>query len=604
MASSTSHPSFWSLLNLSASIPISSSVCMFPPSKKPSKATKRRHAWEVACNGNPRNRRDILIGLGGLYGATTSLTSNNTGSAFGASLSPPDPTNCVQPDPEKDPFCPPPPFKDYELPPHDDKTLPLRIRPAAHLVTDDYIAKYEEAVRRMQDLPPDDPRSFMQQANVHRAYCDGRGYNQKGFADYKLDVHGSWIFFPWHRWYLYFYEKILGKMIDDPTFALPFWNWDNPAGMRIPPIFTDKSSPLYDEHRNSDHVNAFIDLDYKKDHSPVKPPQTIIWPPVVKKNNSIVDNLIVNNLIKVYTAVASKTNSSPDSFLGPAFEVGSDPKKHFGSLESLHNTVHSWTGELEKPNHDMGLLATAARDPIFFAHHSNVDRMWNIWKTELLDGRRFDHKSDEWLESSFFFYDENSNYVRVKVKDCLDSKKMGYDYQRVDLPWLLAGELIKPKKEIIPLRSKPEASTFKTLQLPLLLESIERTNVKRPKPRSRNENEEEEGVEEVLVIDVEYDSTDGVRFDVFINDQGDNEIGPQDSEFAGSFVTLPHSPHVNHNNITRASFKLPLTYQLKDLGVTKDDDSISVTLAPIYGDKPVTIKDVRIKRVYPEVDDE
>ena len=82
--------------------------------------------------------------------------------------------------------------------------------------------------------------------------------------------------------------------------------------------------------------------------------------------------------------------------------------------------------------------------------------------------------------------------------------------------------------------------------------------MKRPKPRSSNENEEEEeGVEEVLVIiDVEYDSTDSVRFDVFINDQGDNEIGPQDLEFAGSFVTLPHSPLVNHNNITKASFRL------------------------------------------------
>jgi len=33
---------------------------------------------------------------------------------------------------------------------------------------------------------------------------------------------------------------------------------------------------------------------------------------------------------------------------------------------------------------------------------------------------------------------------------------------------------------------------------------------------------------------------------------------------------------------------------LSDLGITKDDDSISVTLAPIYGNKPVTIKDVRI----------
>ncbi|XP_014632998.1 polyphenol oxidase latent form, chloroplastic-like [Glycine max] len=179
--------------------------------------------------------------------------------------------------------------------------------------------------------------------------------------------------------------------------------------------------------------------------------------------------------------------------------------------------------------------------------------MWNIWKTELLDGRRFDHKSDDWLESSFFFYDENRNYVRVKVKDCLDSKKMGYDYQYVYLLWRVTrGDLIKPKKESSLLRSKREASTFKKLQLPHTLESIERTTVKRPKPRSRNENEEEEeeGVKEVLVIDVEYDSTDGVRFDVFINDQGDNEIRPLDSEFAGSFVTLPHSPHVNHNNIT------------------------------------------------------
>ncbi|KAG4959945.1 hypothetical protein JHK87_036578 [Glycine soja] len=116
---------------------------MFPPPQKPcfkpSKPKRHHHASKVACNnGNPNpnnsprnNRRDILIGLGGLYGATT-LSSNNTGSAF-----------------------------DYVLP-----NTPLRIRKPAHLLTGDYIAKYKEAVKRMQALPPDDPRNFRQQANV------------------------------------------------------------------------------------------------------------------------------------------------------------------------------------------------------------------------------------------------------------------------------------------------------------------------------------------------------------------------------------------------------------------------------------------------------
>ncbi|MFS7947023.1 putative catechol oxidase [Helianthus anomalus] len=43
-----------------------------------------------------------------------------------------------------------------------------------------------------------------------------------GFPDIEIQIHNSWLFFPFHRWYLYFYERILGKLINDPTFALPF----------------------------------------------------------------------------------------------------------------------------------------------------------------------------------------------------------------------------------------------------------------------------------------------------------------------------------------------------------------------------------------------
>lgn len=39
------------------------------------------------------------------------------------------------------------------------------------------------------------------------------------------------------------------------------------------------------------------------------------------------------------------------------------------------------------------------------------------------------------VESGFVFHDENKNLVRVKVKDCLDERKLGYVYQDVDIPW-------------------------------------------------------------------------------------------------------------------------------------------------------------------------
>ncbi|KAH1085076.1 hypothetical protein GYH30_017215 [Glycine max] len=107
--------------------------------------------------------------------------------------------------------------------------------------------------------------------------------------------------------------------------------------------------------------------------------------------------------------------------------------------------------------------------------------------------------------------------------------------------------------------------------------------------------EVEKEKEEVLVVEVEYDMTEDVKFDVFINDQGDDEIGPEDSEFAGSFMILAHS-HGHQSKRTTNSFRMAIMDLLKDLRA-QDDQSIVVTLAPRYGNKPVTIKVIKIKLV-------
>jgi tyrosinase len=45
-------------------------------------------------------------------------------------------------------------------------------------------------------------------------------------------------------------------------------------------------------------------------------------------------------------------------------------------LENLHNWVHVWVGGT------MSDVAYAAYDPLFWAHHAMVDRIWRLWQLQ------------------------------------------------------------------------------------------------------------------------------------------------------------------------------------------------------------------------------
>lgn len=388
----------------------------------PIRNSTRRRCYNISCKSTNHDdqessinfdRRNMLLGL---YGATTLATSPFS---FAAPVSAPDITQCGPPDlPEgvaPTDCCPPSTGEviDFQFPSQSGGKL--RIHPPAHLVDDEYIAKFNRAVELMRALLDDDPRSFSQQADVHCAYC-GYAYDQVGFPGVELQVHTSWLFFPFHRYYLYFFERILGKLIDDPTFAFPFWNWDAPAGMQIPSIYTDPNSSLYDPLRDEAHLPpAIVDLDFNGTDSNIPD-----------------DEQTQTNLNVMYRQMVSNSKT-PLLFFGNPYRRGDQPNPGAGSIETMpHNPVHIWTGDPTQPNReDMGNFYSAARDSIFFAHHSNIDRMWNIWKT--LGGRRQDITDSDYLDASFVFYDENAQLVRVKVRDCLDPTNLGYTYQDVDI---------------------------------------------------------------------------------------------------------------------------------------------------------------------------
>jgi polyphenol oxidase len=575
---------------------------LYPFSQKQHKYSKHRKSPKqqvrITCSGNSNNtkeeqelpnnivghRRNVLIGLGGLYG-----TFATNPFALASPISPPDLSACGPPDlplgatPNNINCCPPNSTKiiDFKIP---SSNQPLRVRQAAHLVNEEYLAKYKKALKLMKALPSNDPRSFTQQANIHCAYCDG-AYSQVGFPNLDIQVHNSWLFFPFHRWYLYFYERILGSLINDPTFALPFWNYDAPDGMQFPSIYTDSTSPLYDKLRNANHQPpTLIDLNYDGDD-----------------DNHDGNDIISTNLTTVYRQVVSSGKTSR-LFLGNSYRAGDEPDPGPGSLENVpHGTVHRWSGDATQPNlENMGIFYSAARDPIFFSHHSNIDRFWSIWKT--LGGKRKDFNDKDWLESGFLFYDENKNLVKVKVKDCLDTKKLGYVYQDVDIPWLNAKPTPKRTQKNVKVAQgnifgvgeahASEINSRSYVKFPLVLDNVVSAIVKRPKKsRSKKEKEEEE---EVLVIEgIEFDKNVGIKFDVFINDEDDKVIRPVNTEFAGSFVNVPHSSH-KHKKKTNSCLRIGLTDLLEDLGV-EDDDSVVVTLVPRYGKGLVKITNIKIE---------
>jgi Common central domain of tyrosinase/Polyphenol oxidase middle domain len=93
-----------------------------------------------------------------------------------------------------------------------------------------------------------------------------------------------------------------------------------------------------------------------------------------------------------------------------------------GALElTPHNVVHRDVGGwMANPNF-------SARDPIFFLHHANVDRLWKRWRSTT-SGQ--DPTSDTiWMNTKFTFFDENGQQVQLSGRDILDTvSELNYCY--------------------------------------------------------------------------------------------------------------------------------------------------------------------------------
>jgi tyrosinase len=81
----------------------------------------------------------------------------------------------------------------------------------------------------------------------------------------------------------------------------------------------------------------------------------------------------------------------------------------------LSDYGHGWVSG------DMGNIGTSSYDPLFHAHHCNVDRIWAIWQKAHgpLDGP---NAIDQAL------LDVELEPFGIKVRDVLDTTQLGYTY--------------------------------------------------------------------------------------------------------------------------------------------------------------------------------
>jgi len=192
----------------------------------------------------------------------------------------------------------------------------------------------------------------------------------------------EWFFLPWHRMYVYYFERICRKVLNDNTFTLPYWNYSSPNARPIPAAFRVPGSPLFRTNRNPG-INAGQPIDQGQ------PPGTLSPNP---------------SLSRTVFAGASGFNQTLD----------------FG----LHGTVHVNVGNSQ----GMGSVPWAANDPIFWMHHCNIDRLWASWNK----GGRPNPSSATWLNKTFTFAEENGNSVTAKVSDFDTTTERGYTYDHFE----------------------------------------------------------------------------------------------------------------------------------------------------------------------------
>lgn len=230
---------------------------------------------------------------------------------------------------------------------------------------------------------------------------DDRGYAfYAGLHGLPLPIycqHGTPLFLPWHRAYLYFFERALTDVLRQSRgdsaglVSLPWWDWTSAVS------HTEGVPGAYLPAQNGGNPLAAGPVTLSA--SDLAMVRANLPGAITEGANPVTvrDPDIPEELPRTQTVARALRANTFASFTT--------------LLEGIHNGVHGWVGGA------MSAVPTSAYDPVFWAHHSMIDRLWYLWQIGPLGtnppGNLLDRALAPWP---------------MTVRDTLDISKLGYDY--------------------------------------------------------------------------------------------------------------------------------------------------------------------------------
>lgn len=158
------------------------------------------------------------------------------------------------------------------------------------------------------------------------------------------EAHGAAGFLPWHRAYLLDLERELQRI--DPSVALPYWRFDQPAPRLFTQSFIGVTSASGQVRFSATNPLQFWTTDQQ--------PGIVRQPffNVATEAPDVADELATINMGGLANRFAQ------------FMQMEGDP----------HGSAHVSFGGY------ISAIGTAARDPLFFLLHANVDRLWAKWQ--------------------------------------------------------------------------------------------------------------------------------------------------------------------------------------------------------------------------------
>lgn len=199
-------------------------------------------------------------------------------------------------------------------------------------------------------------------------------------------------FLPWHRMFIYFFEEMIGAVLGDDTFTLPYWNFSPglPSGQSgiMPQAFRSPNDPLL--------ASLYVQDRWSGVNS---------GSPIDSQNPGLLD----------VAGAMAETTYSPNN-----------PKQGFcNNLDfGLHSVVHILVGTLT----NMGYIPASAEDPIFWVHHCNIDRIWASWNRV----GNLNPTEPDFLGQAFWFPGPDGEAVSIKVGDVMSIAQLNYTYQEFE----------------------------------------------------------------------------------------------------------------------------------------------------------------------------